>query len=381
MMLNAISKLALCGVALAVVYQIAPGDPSWMTELHLPPTNTGAVPYYQSFAFVGGDGTTKLSGRLYIPSPPKNEADKGEDDNAATASYIITSNSPLPVIVMANGLGLTQDANSVIPFVHAFTEAGFVAITFDYATFGYSDGWPRHHVNPKRQVADLKALLQYLQQNNDENLPIDTSRVALWGTSLGGGHVLKVAADRHGNITLPLKAIVGNVPHVKSGLESVLGTIRRDPPTAFIGLVKIAGALLKWTVSQVLTGQTTYIPLHGPPGSAAMMQNPGDDQGYGRLIATKTRQSGWTNLVSVGSVVPTLLYRPYNTVHNIKVPTMVVVAETDTLCPEAAARDAIAHIHDGRLFSIPEVGHFDVYNGEVLQMVLSETLAFFKKHV
>jgi uncharacterized protein len=368
------------GVAFAVVYQIAPGDHAWISELNdRPPITTGGVVPYQSFAFVGGDGTTTLSGRLHVP-PQKNNAD---NDIGQDIASFAASNSLPPVIVMANGLGLTQDANSVVPFVHAFTQAGFAVITFDYATFGYSDGWPRHQVKPKRHVADLKALLQYLQHNNNnnnnENIPIDTNRVGLWGTSMGAGHVLKVASDH--DIILSLKAIVGNVPHVKSAMESVLGTIVRDPPTAFTGLIQIAGALLKWTVSQVLTGQTTYIPLHGPPGSAAMMQNPGDDKGYGQLITTTTRQSGWTNLVSVGSVAPTLIYRPYNTVQNIKVPTLLVVAENDTLCPAAAARDAIGHIEHGRLLSIPEVGHFDVYAGEALEMVLVETLAFFKKHM
>jgi uncharacterized protein len=365
--------ITLLGIALAVVYQIAPGDPSWMTELHDPPKPTGDAPY-QPFVFVGGDGTTKLSGRLHIP-PQKETVDTTRDDSTMSSSTPI--NSLPPVIVMANGLGLTQDANSIVPFVHAFTQAGFVAITFDYATFGYSDGWPRHQVKPKRHVNDLKALLHHLQRNK-ESLSFDVSRLALWGTSMGGGHVLTVASDYD---ILPIKAIVGNVPHVKSALESVLGTLARDPPTAFTGLLNIAGALFKWTVSQAFTGQTTYIPLHGPPGSAAMMQNPGDDEGYGRLIDISTRQSGWSNLVSVGSVAPTLLYRPYNTVQNIKVPTLLVVAENDTLCPAAAARDAISYIQDGRLYSIPNVGHFDVYNGEILHMVLSETLAFFKKHM
>jgi pimeloyl-ACP methyl ester carboxylesterase len=371
MTLNALSKLALLGVALAVVYQIAPGDPTWMTELYDPPKTIGDMTF-QSFAFVGGDGTTTLSGRLHIP-PLTNKAENDEDTVSSTVS-----NSLPPVIVLANGLGLTQDANSILPFVYAFTQAGFAAITFDYATFGYSDGWPRHQVKPKCHVADLKALLLHLQFNN-ETLPVDTSRVALWGTSMGGGHVLQVVASDHDS--LPVKAIVGNVPHIKSGLESVIGTILRDPPKALTGLIKIVGALLKWTISQALINKTTYIPLHGPPGSASVMQNPGDDEGYGRLITTTTRQSGWTNLVSVGSVVPTLLYRPYSTVQKINVPTLLVVAEDDTLCPASAARDAISYIQDGRLFSIPDVGHFSVYDGQVLQVVLSESLAFFKKHV
>lgn len=354
-----LQKLALLGAVLAAVYQIAPGEPAWMTELH-PPPSPGP---YESLQFVGGDGVSKLSGRLHRPPQAENER-----DDAAT----------LPVIVMVNGLGLTQDSN-VTPYRHAFINAGFAVITFDFATFGYSDGWPRHQVKPQHHVADLKAVLRQLQTKSDQ-WTLDNNRVALWGTSMGGGHVLTVAADVAAD-ELPIKAIVGNVPHVKSALESVVGTIRRDPLTGLTGLLQVTGALIKWAISQLMKGETTYIPLHGPPGSAAMMQNPADDEGYSRLILEETRDSGWTNLASVGSVVPTLFYRPYNNVGNIEIPTLLIVAENDTLCPASAARDAAKEITKARLVTLPGIGHFDVYNGEALHAILKETVAFLKEHV
>ncbi|KAG7351781.1 alpha/beta fold family hydrolase [Nitzschia inconspicua] len=362
--MSSFAKLALLGAALAAVYQLAPGDPAWMTELKEPPSGS-----FERVQFIGGDDTTILSGRLFLPPPPPNKEE--EEGNAA----------PPPLIVMANGLGLTQDSN-IGPFAQAFNNAGFAVVTFDYATFGYSGGWPRHQVKPERHVADLKALLRYLKRNASD-LPIDIERVALWGTSMGGGHILTVAADvaTTTDDVLPIKAVVGNVPHVKSALESIFGTLLRDPSTTLRGLVKVTGALVKWTLAQVLTGETTYIPLHGPPGSAAMMQNPGDDGGYGRLILKETRQSGWTNLASVGSVLPTLLYRPFNTVGRIQVPVLLVVAENDFLCPAAAAIDAAANIKNARLFSMPDIGHFDVYDGNELRTALEETVAFLKEHL
>jgi dipeptidyl aminopeptidase/acylaminoacyl peptidase len=213
-------KLALMGVSVAVVYQNAPGEQAWMTELPKPPVDDDNNTY-ESFQFVGGDGLSALSGRVFLP--PKDN----DSDGIFEVDDVATKQSPPPVIVMANGLGLTQDSSYVQTFVNVFTNSGFATITFDYATFGYSDGWPRHQVKPRHHVADLRALLKFLQKD-DLSQKVDVSRIGLWGTSLGGGHVLAVAADADEN-GISIKAVVGNVPHVKSALECVVKTILRNP--------------------------------------------------------------------------------------------------------------------------------------------------------
>jgi pimeloyl-ACP methyl ester carboxylesterase len=365
-------KLALMGVSVAVVYQNAPGEQAWMTELPKPPVDDDNNTY-ESFQFVGGDGLSALSGRVFLP--PKDN----DSDGIFEVDDVATKQSPPPVIVMANGLGLSQDSSYVQTFVNVFTNSGFATITFDYATFGYSDGWPRHQVKPRHHVADLRALLKFLQKD-DLSQKVDVSRIGLWGTSLGGGHVLAVAADADEN-GISIKAVVGNVPHVKSALECVVKTILRDPAPALTGLLKVTGALLKWIISQAITGETTYIPFHGLPGSSAIMQNPGDDEGYGNLITNEMRQSGWTNLASVGSLAPLLLYRPFNTVARINAPTLLVVAEEDTLCPADAAIDAVGVINVSRLLTLPGIGHFGVYEGDALKDTLFTTVEFFRQRV
>ena len=377
-------RLALWGVALAVVYQIAPGEPAWMSssEEGQPPKDDHA----QTLTFVGGDGSTELVGRLFLPQVTK-QADGGLP----------------PVIILAHGLGLTQEC-SLDVFVQAFTAAGMAAFTFDYATFGHSDGWPRHQVKAFSHTADLQAAMRFVQ--NSLQKQVDVKRLGLWGTSYGGGHVLSVAGSLAADTPSP-KAVVALVPHIKSGIESILGTIQRDPVPALTGLVKVMGALVKWTITKVISlGQsTTYIPLHGLPGSSGMMQNPGDDEGYARLIQPAAREAGWTNLASVGSLFQMLFYRPLNRVHQITAPTLLLPAQHDTLCTAAAVHEAyqiILHQQDqqstknkndeetplvspteplARILEISRAGHFDVYEGKLLSLVLKETTAFFNEHL
>ncbi|KAL3913778.1 MAG: hypothetical protein SGILL_006360, partial [Bacillariaceae sp.] len=134
MVLSAI-RLSIFVVVAAIVYQYAPGDPAWLegpNEIPDPPV--GSTDYLLQ-RFVGGDGLTTLVGRLYLPVSLN-----GDDDESPVKP---------PIVIMAHGLGLTQDCK-LDPFTDAFRNGGMAVLTFDYATFGWSQGWPRHQVIPNR---------------------------------------------------------------------------------------------------------------------------------------------------------------------------------------------------------------------------------------
>ena len=61
------------------------------------------------------------------------------------------------------------------------TEAGYVALTFDYKGWGESEG-PRTRLAPYSRVYDVQAALTFLG-----TLPeVDAERLGLYGTSYGG---------------------------------------------------------------------------------------------------------------------------------------------------------------------------------------------------
>ena len=251
---------------------------------------------------------------------------------------------------------------------------------WDYATFGASDGVPRHQVDPSRSVKDLQAALQVVIQHATQ-LGVDKTRIALWGTSLGGGHVLVTASKLlH---SPPIKAIVAQVPALASGLESVVGTIWASPKTGFAGLGYFVLAILRYGIELVFTnGKPWYIPIVGIPGSASLMQNPGDLLGYLSLTPSDGGKYGWKNAVPVMSGLRLLLYRPLShALSAIPVPTLLVAAAQDTLGPVLYARQAAAKIPKANLVVLADAGHFDVYHGYVLEQVLSTTVTFLQKHL
>src|SRR5262249_7537755 len=67
--------------------------------------------------------------------------------------------NPLPLVVMAHGLGGVKewlsDASSAI------AEAGFACLAYDHPNFGSSDGEPRQHVDPVAQVRAYRDAISF----------------------------------------------------------------------------------------------------------------------------------------------------------------------------------------------------------------------------
>jgi pimeloyl-ACP methyl ester carboxylesterase len=344
---------------LAWLVSTAPGEPEWIYD----PPSTKA----DQVRFLGGDGSTWLTGEFHRPimsTGPDVDVDVDVEDPPKT---------PSPIIVLAHGLGLSQDCH-LEPFVEAFTSAGFAAFTFDYATFGASDGLPRHQVHPRKQITDFQAAITMLKQNAKE-LNLDTTKLGIWGISLGGGHSLMVASQDPS-----IRAVAALVPHVGSAAETVVGTLMTNPRLMLPGLLQVMHGTLKWAIMGLVYGKPWYLPLHGPPGSAAMMQNPGDDEGYASLLPAKS-DYGWRNAATAGSGLNILAYRPMDSISKISSPTLLMAAEQDTLSPAKEVVKAAKLIQIADLLVFPGAGHFDVFHDERLEQVLARTIEFYQKHL
>ena len=88
----------------------------------------------------------------------------------------------LPCVVIGHGFSGTQDR--LFDVAERFAAAGFSALTFDYRSFGESGGEPRQVVSVKGQLEDWQAAVRFARGSGDA----EPERIALWGSSLGGGH-------------------------------------------------------------------------------------------------------------------------------------------------------------------------------------------------
>jgi hypothetical protein len=97
---------------------------------------------------------------------------------------------PRPIVVLGHGLGAVKEMR-LDAYAERFLAAGFGALVFDYRHFGASGGEPRQLLDIARQLEDWRAAVSFAH-----GLPwVDPDRVAIFGSSFGGGHAILTAAN------------------------------------------------------------------------------------------------------------------------------------------------------------------------------------------
>ena len=133
------------------------------------------------------------------------------EDTCAAWLYLPTGVTSPPVVILGHGLGATREMR-LDAFAERFAQAGIAALAFTYRHFGDSGGRPRQLLSIKRQLADWDAAIAWVKNRRD----VDGRRIAVWGSSFGGGHSITVAS-RHPE----LRAAVAQCPFT-DGLASAL---------------------------------------------------------------------------------------------------------------------------------------------------------------
>lgn len=266
---------------------------------------------------------------------------------------------PHPAVVLAHGFAATCEAGLASIAAH-FAAAGIAALIFDYRHFGASAGQPRELLSIGSQLEDCAAALAFMRSRPE----IDPARVALWGSSFGGGHALTTAArDQR------LAACVAQIPFV-DGLVSV----RTTPP---LTALRLTLAALR-DVGRALTGRPPYrVPVVGPPGSVAALTTPGAEAGYYDLFEPGV---AWPNRVAARIFLSLMLYRPSRCTPRIRCPLLVCVAEDDAIAPAAPALRAAARAPHHEVRRYPG-DHFDIYQGPVFDQTMADQVEFLRRHL
>lgn len=260
-----------------------------------------------------------------------------------------------PLVIMAHGFS-AERTFGLPAFAEKFAAEGMAVLLFDYRNFGDSDGSPRFLVDPQRHVADWRAAITYAR-----TLPkVDTTRLALWGSSFSGGHVITIAADDPS-----ISAIVAQVPYV-GGLEvklSVLNTL------------KAAGSILADKVASLFGGAVT-VPIVGPAGSFACMAS---DEAM-QFLDIVDEASQWNNQVPARALTTLAAYQPRDVAGRVACPALVLVGARDETTPPDLAREAAALMPRAEVASF-EAGHFEVYLSPLFEDVVAREAAFLRTHL
>ena len=266
-------------------------------------------------------------------------------------------------VVMATGAGITKEPGTD-RFAARFQAAGYGVLAFDYRRFGESGGTPRQVLELKEQVEDLRAAVAFAS-----TLPgVDAARIAAWGFSLGGGHVLAAAPG------LPIAAAIVQTPFA-DGLAVTPNALRHESP----GVVLRFPFIALRDVARGLVGRAPMlIPLAGPRGSMAMLTTP-DAQEASTALDPDGTYPNWVQAIAARSVMGLAAYRPGRRAREVKCPLMVVVANDDQSVLATPARAVAEQAPQGELLCV-NGGHYAPFLGEHERVVRAE-LAFLDAHV
>jgi dienelactone hydrolase len=264
-----------------------------------------------------------------------------------------------PVVVMAHGFGAQRDFG-LPAYAERFAARGMAVFLFDYRNFGASEGEPRNLVNPWRHLKDWKAAVAYVR-----SLPhVDTGRIALWGSSYSGGHVIVTASRDPG-----VAAISAQVPFVDGITSAWWSGIKHAVQATLAGTRDMARAC---------TMREPYlVPVVSDPDVFGIMNSPECRPGY---LAIVPEDTAWRNECPARSVIELLLYRPTARAREVRCPALVIMGEEDTLIYPPAVEKAASRMREVTLIHMP-VGHFDVYLGEWFEKVVKIQGDFFARHL
>jgi pimeloyl-ACP methyl ester carboxylesterase len=307
------------------------------------------------------------------PAPPRAPETRDEGrvetvsfparDGTRLEGWLFTprSKGPAPLLLMAPGLTGTKEG-PLERFAWRFARAGLAVLAFDFRSFGGSDGEPRHHVDPFRQLEDYEAALDFARGALRADPRIDASRVALWGSSFSGG-VAAVLAARRGDVA----TLVAQAPYLATSAAQAPGALRMPVYVAatVLDLLRArAGAALRLRLPPV------YLPAFGRPGEfafATSRENPSRRDPSVRGAAfwqelPPRLRGGWGNALLARFLADFDGFQPLKEIAQVRCPVLLVAAAEDDLVPLAHVDGAFARIgHERKRLLVLDCGHFEVY--------------------
>ncbi|WP_454194059.1 alpha/beta hydrolase [Nocardia sp. Marseille-Q1738] len=272
--------------------------------------------------------------------------------------YLPADSGPVPCVVLCHGYSGTMDR--LFDYAERFAAAGFAALVFDYRGFGESEGEPRQLPDIDAQLVDIAAAVVFAREHER----IDPGRVLLWGNSLGGAHVITVAASDP-----RIAAVVAQIPF--NGFpKKVDGRSTGDT-------LKLLGAILWDALRGRLGLRPYYIPMVGHLGELAVTASPEAEQHIQAL--TGGQNTLWRNTVAPRGLLRMMRYRPAESAARLSCPLLVCVAAEDRETPLENSRELADRASNGELRVYPGT-HFTFYtNPEFRDRVVADQIDFYRR--
>ncbi|MFF0160341.1 alpha/beta hydrolase [Streptomyces sp. NPDC005263] len=269
------------------------------------------------------------------------------------------SDTPVPIVVMGHGLGATREMG-LAPYAERFAATGLAVLVFTYRNLGDSGGGPRQVLSMTKQLADWDAALEYAAGLPD----VDRQRVAVWGSSLGGGHAIAVAA-RHPELC----AAVAQCPFTDGPASAGALGIRET--------LVLGGVLARDFLAAARGKEPVTVPVAAVPGQLGLMTAPDALPGMLKLVPDGYE---WVNRAAARSLINIVRYRPGRAAKDIAAPILVCISRTDSVAPPVPTERYVRKAPRGDIRHY-DAGHFDFYFGKAFEQLVTDQTEFLVSHL
>jgi pimeloyl-ACP methyl ester carboxylesterase len=267
-------------------------------------------------------------------------------------------------VIMAGGGAVTKEPGTDL-FAKRFNAAGFAVLAFDYRHLGESGGEPRQIVRIGEGIDDWQAAVEFAP-----TLPgVDSTRLAIWGFSLSGGHVFRVAASNP-----QLAAAIAQTPNADGPVAARSATRHQTP----FAMMRLMSRSMLDTLGGLVGRRPLLVPLAGERGTVSMLTTP-DGLDGDRALNPGNKYPEWQQEIAARSVLPIALYRPSRDAGRIQCPLLVFVCDQDQTALAEPAVLAAKHAPRAEIVRMPG-GHYEPFLGGHEQVVEAE-LSFLRRHL
>ncbi len=298
--------------------------------------------------------------KLVIKDVPTNRADVSfviDGDKVSCWYYSTLDRVPIGCVILSHGFNGTKDC-LLEKYALEFCNAGFSVLTYDYRTYGDSEGQPRQLLSVTKQIDDLRGAVEFINKSKEIN------NIYLWGTSAGASYGLVVAPEY--DVVKGVICQCGAYDHKedeKKGMEE-------NGMMFYISLLP-HGVRDKWRTKLGLSNH--IVPAYGRTGTKVFLR--GDSLFYG---AEKLAEESENFINEVSAYFMLQPHGPdvLEVSKGVKCPVLVLTCENDEIISPRSHLKLQEILGD--LLSVVSypIGHFDIYSGEWYKKAICEQLVF-----
>ncbi|MEI4484535.1 MULTISPECIES: alpha/beta hydrolase [unclassified Phyllobacterium] len=273
----------------------------------------------------------------------------------AVRTYLHNERTWSPTIILCHGFCGIRDI--LLPaFAEAFSHAGFNAITFDYRGFGDSSG-ERGRLIPAEQIQDIDAVVNW----STTQPFVNANQIGLWGTSLGGGHVIEVAA--RSNV---VKCVVSQLAFA-DGLSLITGDLAQGARIALLDTLE------KLYQRKVHSGKDIFVPI------PKVLTDKDSTSFFEEIKELYPKVDVKIPFLTVREIVG---YAPVAAAESVSQPVLVMAAENDIVNPPSQARRLYDALPGQKSYHLQkDARHYDFYGSPHFETISKIQADWFAHHL